>query len=104
MKIVQTINQFQGREIQVNSICADPNMCPGITMGSASVELILSKYVAIFNWKLPSRMKPEDSDMEKVVVLTKSFHFAWYLSNIDIKLSNPVLALAPSLLIKSYQV
>ncbi|KAF7840529.1 cytochrome P450 71D8-like [Senna tora] len=45
-------------------------ICPGISLGIASIELPLARLLYHFDWKLPSGMKAEDLDMTEAFGVT----------------------------------
>jgi len=50
---------------------AGRRMCPGLHMGLASLDVILSNLLYSFDWELPEGMKSEDIDTETLPGLTQ---------------------------------
>lgn len=55
---------FKGQHYELIPFGAGRRICPGLHMGTASVELALANLVHAFNWALPWGMKKEDIDTE----------------------------------------
>ncbi|KAL8109382.1 cytochrome P450 71B34-like [Apium graveolens] len=70
---------YKGQHYELIPFGAGRRMCPGMTMGLASVESILANMLHRFDWQLPSGMKPEDINMEEEVGLTINKKFPLHL-------------------------
>ncbi|KAM3376339.1 6,7,8-trihydroxycoumarin synthase [Capsicum galapagoense] len=55
---------FKGQDFQLLPFGAGRRICPGITLGIAIVDLILSNLLYAFDWELPCGMKKEDVDTD----------------------------------------
>lgn len=53
---------YKGQDFELIPFGAGRRRCPGIFMGSTTVELILSNLLYFFDWELPPGMKKEDID------------------------------------------
>ncbi|KAM5567989.1 hypothetical protein ABKV19_015849 [Rosa sericea] len=56
---------FKGQHFEFLPFGAGRRMCPGIYMGTTTVELGLANMLYCFNWKLSEGMKEEDINMEE---------------------------------------
>ncbi|KAM1417900.1 hypothetical protein ACFXTO_021646 [Malus domestica] len=56
---------YKGQHFEFLSFGAGRRVCPGIYMGTTTVELGLANLLYWFDWKLPDGMKEEDLDMEE---------------------------------------
>ncbi|KAI3759203.1 hypothetical protein L6452_06828 [Arctium lappa] len=61
---------FRGSDFKLIPFGAGRRICPGISMGIISVELLLANLVFLFDWGLPDGMKKEDIDFEVIPGLT----------------------------------
>ncbi|XP_047177443.1 cytochrome P450 83B1-like [Vigna umbellata] len=55
---------FKGHDFEFIPFGAGRRICPGISLGIASVELITANLLNSFHWELPEGMKPQDIDTE----------------------------------------
>ncbi|XP_060181473.1 cytochrome P450 71A1-like [Lycium barbarum] len=55
---------FKGQDFELIPFGAGRRGCPGIALGIATVELILSNLLYAFDWELPLGMKIEDIDTD----------------------------------------
>ncbi|KAG5236180.1 cytochrome P450 [Salix suchowensis] len=56
---------FNGQRFEYLPFGSGRRICPGILMGSITVEIILSKSLVLFDWILPNGLKKEDMNMEE---------------------------------------
>lgn len=61
---------FKGRDFQLLPFGGGRRICPGITFGMATVEIMLANLVYCYNWEPPVGMKHEDIDMTDVFGMT----------------------------------
>ena len=61
---------FKGRDFQFVPFGAGRRMCPGMSFGMATVEIMLANLVYCFDWELPDGMREEDVDMAEVFGVT----------------------------------
>jgi len=55
---------FKGHDFEFIPFGAGRRICPGISLGITSVELITANLLNSFQWELPAGMKPEHIDTE----------------------------------------
>ncbi|MED6207196.1 hypothetical protein PIB30_033589 [Stylosanthes scabra] len=55
---------FTGQDFELIPFGAGRRICPGISLGSASVELITANLLNSFDWEMPQGMKREEIDNE----------------------------------------
>uniref|UniRef100_A0ACD5ZYN5 Uncharacterized protein n=1 Tax=Avena sativa TaxID=4498 RepID=A0ACD5ZYN5_AVESA len=65
-----TTADFKGRDFQFLPFGAGRRMCPGMSFGLATVEVMLANLVYCFDWELPHGMRGEDVDMDEVFGVT----------------------------------
>ncbi|KAJ8766510.1 hypothetical protein K2173_023778 [Erythroxylum novogranatense] len=56
---------YRGTDMQFIPFGAGRRMCPGVSLGEVTVELLLANLLFHFDWKVPNGMKPEDLDMSE---------------------------------------
>ncbi|PHT39344.1 Cytochrome [Capsicum baccatum] len=61
---------FKGQNFELLPFGAGRRRCPGVALGVATVELVLSNLLYAFDWELPSGMKREDIDTDVLPGLT----------------------------------
>ncbi|KAM7518188.1 hypothetical protein LguiB_017150 [Lonicera macranthoides] len=61
-RFLDTTIDYKGQDFELIPFGAGRRSCPGIFMGSTTVELILSNLLYFFDWELPPGMKNEDID------------------------------------------
>ncbi|CAF2040437.1 hypothetical protein HID58_033068 [Brassica napus] len=61
---------YRGQSFEFLPFGSGRRMCPGITMGMATVELGLLNLLYFFDWKLPDGMTERDIDIEEAGTLT----------------------------------
>ncbi|KQJ84507.1 indole-2-monooxygenase [Brachypodium distachyon] len=61
---------YKGRDFQFLPFGAGRRICPGVSFGVVSVEIMLANLVYCFDWELPGEMQEEDVDMADVFGLT----------------------------------
>ena len=55
---------FKGQDFEFIPFGAGRRICPGISLGIATVELITANLLNSFHWEMPQGMKPEHIDTE----------------------------------------
>ncbi|KAJ8547057.1 hypothetical protein K7X08_010643 [Anisodus acutangulus] len=61
---------FKGQDFELIPFGAGRRGCPGIALGVATVDLMLSNLLYAFNWELPCGMKKEDVDIDVLPGIT----------------------------------
>lgn len=61
---------YKGQHYHYIPFGAGRRMCPGMTMGIATVDYTLATLLNFFDWDLPAGMKPDDIKMDEKVGLT----------------------------------
>ncbi|CAN0889301.1 Cytochrome P450 71B36 [Linum grandiflorum] len=56
---------YRGQSFEYLPFGSGRRVCPGIHMGTITVEIALANLLYCFDWKLPEGMKPEDVTMEE---------------------------------------
>lgn len=54
---------YQGNDFEYIPFGAGRRICPGMTLATRVVRLIMASLVHSFEWRLPAGMRPEDLDM-----------------------------------------
>lgn len=74
-RFLGTTIDFKGQDFKLIPFGAGRRVCPGVLMGSSTVELVLSNLLYSFDWVLPVGIKKEDIDtnpMPGIVALKKT--------------------------------
>ncbi|CAI9087717.1 OLC1v1021862C1 [Oldenlandia corymbosa var. corymbosa] len=61
---------YQGKDFKYIPFGGGRRICPGISLGLASIELLLAQLLFHFDWKLPGGQKNEELDMTEVFGLS----------------------------------
>ncbi|KAI3521909.1 hypothetical protein L1887_11385 [Cichorium endivia] len=61
---------FRGNDFEYIPFGGGRRICPGISMGVVTVELLLANLVYLFDWALPDGMRKEDIDFEAMPGIT----------------------------------
>ncbi|XP_023738572.1 6,7,8-trihydroxycoumarin synthase [Lactuca sativa] len=61
---------FRGNNFEFIPFGAGRRICPGMSMGVVTVELLIANLVYLFDWALPDGMKKEDLDFEAMEGIT----------------------------------
>ncbi|KAK1433640.1 hypothetical protein QVD17_10554 [Tagetes erecta] len=61
---------FKGNDFELIPFGAGRRICPGITMGVVTVDLLLANLLYLFDWSLPNGMKMQDIDFEVLPGIT----------------------------------
>ena len=61
---------FRGNDFELIPFGAGRRICPGISMGVVTVDLLLANLVYRFDWRLPNGMNKEDIDFDVMPGLT----------------------------------
>ncbi|KAM7514083.1 hypothetical protein LguiA_003666 [Lonicera macranthoides] len=69
-RFMGTTIDYKGQDFELIPFGAGRRACPGISMGSTTVELILSNLLYSFDWELPPGIKKEDIDTNPLPGIT----------------------------------
>ncbi|KAM0010546.1 putative cytochrome P450 [Helianthus debilis subsp. tardiflorus] len=61
---------FKGNDFELTPFGAGRRICPGMTMGVVTVDLLLANLLYLFDWSLPDGIKKEDIDLEVMPGIT----------------------------------
>ncbi|XP_038717984.1 cytochrome P450 71A1-like [Tripterygium wilfordii] len=61
---------FKGQDFGLIPFGGGRRICPGLSMGIATVELSLANLLYKFNWEMPAGMKKEDIDTDVLSSIT----------------------------------
>ncbi|KAL2892854.1 Cytochrome P450 71A9 [Bienertia sinuspersici] len=61
---------YKGQHFELLPFGAGRRGCPGLLLGSTTIELALANLLCFFDWELPALMKREDIDMDVLPGLT----------------------------------
>ncbi|KAI3496885.1 hypothetical protein L1887_39263 [Cichorium endivia] len=61
---------FKGNDLELIPFGAGRRICPGISLGVATVDLLLANLVYLFDWGLPNGMTKEDIDFDAMPGIT----------------------------------
>ncbi|BFG16290.1 hypothetical protein CerSpe_025640 [Prunus speciosa] len=78
---------YKGQHFEFLPFGAGRRICPGIYMGTTTVELGLANLLYWFDWKLPNGMKEEDISMEEATGLALTISKKTALHLVPVKLS-----------------
>jgi len=70
-RFLECSTNFLGQDFELIPFGAGRRICPGMSMGVASVELILANLLYSFDWKLPHGLVKEDIDTETLPGITQ---------------------------------
>ncbi|XP_058752160.1 cytochrome P450 83B1-like [Vicia villosa] len=70
-RFLESSINFLGQDFELIPFGAGRRICPGMSMGVASLELILANLLHSFDWKLPHGLLKEDIDTERWPGLTQ---------------------------------
>jgi hypothetical protein len=65
LRFLDSSCDFNGQSFEYLPFGSGRRICPGIHMGSITVEIILSNLLHCFDWILPHGMQKEDINMEE---------------------------------------
>ncbi|ONI30289.1 hypothetical protein PRUPE_1G242400 [Prunus persica] len=78
---------YKGQHFEFLPFGAGRRICPGMYMGTTTVELGLANLLYWFDWKLPNGMKEEDISMEEATGLALTISKKTVLHLVPVKLS-----------------
>ncbi|KAM7269086.1 hypothetical protein ACFE04_024583 [Oxalis oulophora] len=64
-RFANTSIDFKGKHFELLPFGAGRRVCPGIHLGTTTIELVLANLLYCFDWKFPDGMKEEDMNMEE---------------------------------------
>nr|XP_017242638.1 PREDICTED: cytochrome P450 71A9-like [Daucus carota subsp. sativus] len=62
-RFIESSIDFRGHDFELIPFGAGRRICPGISMGAATTELVLANLLYSFDWELPAGKNREDIDM-----------------------------------------
>jgi cytochrome P450 len=70
-RFLESYINFLGQDFELIPFGAGRRICPGMSLGVASIEIILANLLFSFDWKLPHGLVIEDIDIEMLLGITQ---------------------------------
>jgi cytochrome P450 len=70
-RFLESSINFLGQDFELIPFGAGRRICPGMSLGVASIEIILANLLFSFDWKLPHGLVIEDIDIEMLLGITQ---------------------------------
>jgi cytochrome P450 len=70
-RFLESSINFIGQDFELIPFGAGRRICPGMSLGVASIEIILANLLFSFDWKLPHGLVIEDIDIEMLLGITQ---------------------------------
>jgi cytochrome P450 len=70
-RFLESSINFLGQDFELIPFGAGRRICPGMSLGVASIETILANLLFSFDWKLPHGLVIEDIDIEMLLGITQ---------------------------------